>query len=70
MTTQFKSIMSTVQTAVLEARKANHNIGVAVSGGRFQIQEITYGNDGVSTVAPLSAFVSLQDCINGLKVRS
>lgn len=56
-----------LRNAAIAARKTDPTVGVAVKAGRLQVQSITYGNSGVSTIRPLSEWVSYADCIKQLE---
>ena len=41
-------------------------LSVAVKQGRYQIQHVTYGSDGVSTVTPKSGWISREAALVAL----
>ena len=41
-------------------------LAVAVKRGMYQIQQVTYGSDGVSTIKPVTGWVTCQSAIEAL----
>jgi len=41
-------------------------LSVAVKQGRYQIQHVTYGADGVSTIKPVTGWVTCQSAIEAV----
>lgn len=58
----------TIQRAVnaVRARTGNASIGVGASAGQYQVQHITY-TDGVSTVVPVTDWLSLSSVLSFLE---
>ncbi len=44
-------------------RAKGFGLGVAVSKGKFQYQEITYNKKGIATIVPKSDFLSIKDAL-------
>lgn len=44
-------------------RAKGFDLGVAVKGGKFQYQEITYNKKGIATIIPKSVFLSVGDAL-------
>lgn len=41
-------------------------LAVAVKRGTYQVQQVTYGSDGVSTITPVTGWVTCQSAIEAL----
>jgi hypothetical protein len=59
--------MNELRNATLAARQVDPAIGSSVRNGLLRVERTTYAKNGVSTVEPVSGWLSLPDVIDFMR---